>query len=185
MTYRKQFTAVLAGVAMTVAACGGGDSEATTTIDEATTTTEATPSTTEAPATTTTAAATSSTAGEEGIVPGEDPDVDAIVEVYRVVFDSTTSFEEKAALIDDATGLEDTVATYAATGESVGGATVEPTAVVVNGDEAEVVYTIFFSGNPTYPGQPGSATRVNGEWKVSRDMFCGLMASARSACPAG
>lgn len=184
MNHRKQFTALIAVLALALAACGGGDSGSTTTIDEATTTTEAASPTTGAPATTTTAAATSSTAGEEGIVPGEDPEVDAIVALYQTVFDSTTSFDEKAALIVDPTGLEDTVATYASTGESVGGVTVEPTAVVVTGDEAEVVYTIFFSGNPTYPGQQGSAVRVDGEWKVGRDMFCGLMASARSACPA-
>lgn len=185
---RKGLTAALVAVSLLLAACGGGDSGSTTTEAEATTTTQAETTTTAAPIETTTTAAVETTTTEAepaGIVPGEDPDVDAVVEAYVVVFDSTTSFEEKSAFIDDSSGLEETIATYASTGESVGGVTAEATGVTVDGDEAAVIYTLLFSGNPTYPGLDGSAILVDGTWKVSREMFCGVMASARSACPSG
>lgn len=189
MFNRKRLLAVLAVLSLLVVACGGEDAESTTTEAEPTTTTTAETTTTEAPATTTTEAVeeeTTPTAEEESaIVPGEDPDVDAIVEVYQVVFDSSTSYEEKAQYIDDPGGLEDTVATYQSTGDSVGGVTAEPTSVAVNGEDADVVYTLLFSGNPTYPGQSGTALLTDEGWKVTRDMFCGVMASARSACPTG
>ncbi len=162
--------AVLACISLLVAACGTGDGGSTTTQSEPTTTT---------------AESTTTSTETSGIVPGENAEVDAIVAVYSVVFDSTTSFEEKSALIDDPAGLEDTVAAYEATGASVGGVTAEPTAVAVNGAMADVVYTLFFSGNPTYPDLDGTAVLTDDGWQVTREMFCSVMASARSACPTG
>jgi len=175
---------LLAVVAL-VAACGS-DTATTTTVEETTTTTFAETTTTARPETTTTATVeTTTTAAAQPIVPGEDPDVDAIVAVYAVAFDSTTSFEEKATVLVDSAGLEDTVAAYATTGESVGGVTTEVSAVVIDGDTAEVTYTLMFAGNPTYPGLEGDAVRTEEGWKISRDMFCGIMASARVGCPTG
>lgn len=189
MRTRKHLPVLLIILSLVIAACGGDDAGADTTEPEATTTTaEEETTTTAAPETTTTAEAsgTSTTVAEEmAIVPGEDSEVDAVVEVYKVVFDSSTTFEEKAVFIDDPSGLEDTVTTYQATGDSVGGVTAEPTEVTIDGENAAVVYTLFFSGNPTYPGQEGSAMLTDEGWKVSREMFCGVMASARSACPTG
>jgi hypothetical protein len=165
-------------------ACGG--ESATTTTSVATTTTASEPSTTTtAETTTTTLAETATTASAEPIVPGEDPEVDAIVAVYAVAFDSSTSFEEKAAVLVDPAGLEDTVAAYATTGESVGGVTTEVNAVVIDGETAEVTYTLMFAGNPTYPGLQGDAVSTEDGWKISRDMFCGIMTSARVGCPTG
>ncbi len=160
----KNLRVGIACLSLLVAACGTDDSGSTTSQPESATTTAA---------------------EAQGIVPGENADADAIVEVYRVVFDSTTSFEEKSALIDDASGLEDTVATYETTGASVGGVTAEPTSVTINGEMADVVYTLFFSGNPTYPDQPGTAILTDNGWQVTREMFCNVMASARSACTTG
>lgn len=182
---RTQLTVVLVALSLILAACGAdeGDSTTTTAVETTTTTLAATTTTAAPETTTTTEADTTTTVAEAGIVPGEDPDVDAIVEVYAVVFDSTTTFEEKAQYIDDPSGLEETVATYAETGESVGGVSAEVTAVTVAGEQAEVVYTLLFSGNPTYPGLDGTAIKVDDSWKVSREMFCGVMASARSSCP--
>jgi hypothetical protein len=101
-----------------------------------------------------------------------------------VAFDSTSDYETKAQYIDDPSGLEDTVATYTATGESMGGVGVSVTDVVVNGDTADVSYDLLFNGNPVYPDQTGTAVRTADGWKVPRDVFCTLMAHARSACPA-
>lgn len=180
MRKRHQVLSALIIPAMLLTACGEAS------LDTTTTTSEPAATTTEAPSTTTTSMlATTTTKAVTGeIVPGEDPDVDEIVEVYRIAFDSTTTFEEKAAVIEDTTGLEDTVDTYASTGDSVGGVTAEPTAVTVEGDDAVVVYTLYFSGNPTYAGLNGTAVKIDGGWKITRDMFCSVMASARSACPA-
>ena len=65
----------------------------------------------------------------------------------------------------------------------VGGVSVDVTSVTVNGETADVVYTLMFSGNPTYPGQTSVAILGSTGWQLSRDVFCGVMASARSACP--
>lgn len=164
-------------VAALVAACGS-DTPPTTTVGETTTTTVADISTTTSPETATTAAA-------GAIVPGEDPEVDAIVAVYAVAFDSTTTFEEKAAVLVDSAGLEDTVAAYATTGESVGGVTTEVNAVVIEAETAEVTYTLMFADNPTYPGLKGDAVLTEDGWKISRETFCEIMSSARVGCPTG
>lgn len=172
----RRIIVLTAVAALLIAACGGGDdtgSDTTTTSTiEATTTTQAT----------TTTEPTTTTEGGD-IVPGEDPDVDAIVAAYQVVFDSSTSYEEKARYLTEPDGLEETVAKYAETGESFGGVTLEPTSVVVSGDEAAVVYDFLFGGVPSYQGLEGDAVRADGDWKVTREMFCAIMGSARVGCP--
>lgn len=191
MSSSTRLLVLLAGLSLIIAACGTDVSTSNTTRAEAATTTAppatiASPetSTTVAEATTTTEVTTTTKAETAEVVPGDDPDVDAIVEVYQVVFDSTTTYEEKAPYIEDPEGLEGTVETYSSTGASVGGVTALPTEVIISGDTGEVVYTLYFSGNPTYPDLKGDATLTDEGWKVSRDMFCRVMASARSSCPA-
>jgi len=185
MTSSRRLLVLIAGFSIIVAVCGIDDSTSNTTEAEAVTTT-APPATTAPPETSTTVAETPTTTEAEApttteaeaaeIVPGENPDVDAIVAVYQVVFDSTTTYEEKAPYIEDSEGLEGTVETYSSTGDSVGGVTALPAEVTISGDLAEVVYTLYFSGNPTYPGLDGSAILTDEGWKVSRDMFCRVMA---------
>ncbi len=177
--------AAIAALAL-IAACGGDTADSTTTTSsvETTTTTAAETTTTAAAETTTSSVGTTTVSPAEPIVPGEDPDVDEIVAVYAAAFDSTTSFEEKAAVIDGADGLEETVASYATTGETMGGVTTQVDAVSIDGDTASVTYTLMFAGNPTYPGLQGDAIRTAEGWKISREMFCGIMTSARVGCPA-
>lgn len=149
------------------ASCGsdeGGGTETTITI-------------TAAPETTTTVAG--------GIVPGEDPEIDAIVATYSIVFDSETTFEEKAPYLVDPTGLEETVAGYAAAGEAVGGISLQATAVVIDGDSAAVTYDFLFAGSPTYQGLEGDAVKTDAGWQITRETFCGIMSSARVGCPEG
>ncbi len=155
----------------------------TTTTTAATTTTTAATTTTTA-ATTTTTAATTTTTALGAITPGEDPDVDAVVLAYQIVFSSETTYEEKAPYLVDPTGLEETVAKYQETGESMGGITLAPNAVTIDGAVAEVLYDLLFGGTPTYPDLTGDAVLVDDVWKVTREMFCGMMASARVGCPA-
>ena len=192
---RMKSAAIILALAVFAAACAndGGDAEvlpaaSATTIatPTTTTTTTITPTTTTTTPTTTTAAATTTAAPPVSTAPvvlGEDPDVDAIVAAYSVVFDSATSYEEKAAFLTDAVGLEDTVAGYEATGESLGGVTLEAKEVGIAGDEALVLYDFLFGGNPAYSGLEGDAVRTDDGWKVTRDMFCRIMDLARVGCP--
>jgi len=110
-------------------------------------------------------------------------DTQEITDLYETVFSSDTTYEEKASLIDDPAGLEETVAKYTKTGESMGGVGLVATSVTVTGDTAEVTYDLLFGGNPTYPDLLGDAVRVDGTWLVTRELFCSIMASARVGCP--
>jgi hypothetical protein len=179
-------------LALVTAACGGGaesevaaETTATQPDAPATTTTVApTTTTTVAPTTTTTVApTTTTTTAVDGIVPGEDADVDAIVLAYQVAFDSTSDFDTKAPYIDDPSGLEDTVAQYLLTGETMGGISVNVREVTVDGDSATLVYDLMFNDNPTYPDLAGRAVRTEAGWQVPRGAFCSLMSSARVGCP--
>lgn len=157
-------------MALLAAACSSADSAETATTAVSTTVTTA-------PTTTTT------TAAAGGIVPGEDPEVDAVVATYEIVFSSKTGYDEKAPYLDDPAGLEETAAKYQETGESMGGVELYPTAVTVNGETADVTYDLLFGGTPAYPDLSGDAFLIDGTWKITRDMFCAMMASARVGCP--
>ncbi len=184
----KRSLLVLAAFALVAAACGGsedaGSDDVVAVPTTAVTTTAAPTTTTEAAATTTTAAPATTTTAAPSIVPGEDADVDAIVTAYTLAFDSTSDYESKAPYIDDPSGLEDTVAAYLTTGETMGGVGVVVTNVVVNGSEADVTYDLLFNNNPTYPDLPGTAVLTDAGWQVPRTVFCALMSSARVGCPA-
>lgn len=145
-------------------------------------TTTVAPSTTVSP-TTTTVAPTTTAAPPPPIVPGEDADIDAIVEAYAVAFDSVSDYATKAPFIDNAEGLEETIAEYLAVGETFGGIGVAVTGVIVEGAEAQVFYDLLFNENPAYPDLSGSAVLTDEGWKVPRTVFCSLMASARVGCP--
>jgi hypothetical protein len=180
---------VLAAIAT---ACSETDAAETATTEPtpSTTTTTAAPTTTvpatttTVPATTTTVPATTTTVADSGgIIPGEDADVDAVVLTYEIVFSSETGYEEKAPYIDDPEGLEQTVADYQETGESMGGVALAPKAVTIDGDTADVTYDLLFGGTPTYPDLSGDAVLIDETWKITREMFCAMMASARVGCP--
>lgn len=174
---------VLAVVATACADDASEPADTTVTTAEATTTT-----TTTVPATTTTVAATTTTEAEAEIetspvVAGEDEDVDAIVLAYTVVFDSTTSYEEKAPYVVDFEGLESTVTAYAEAGAAMGGISLSADEVGIDGDNARVIYSFLFAGNPAYSDLEGSAVRTDAGWQISREFFCNIMTSARVGCP--
>jgi hypothetical protein len=175
---------LILGLALVAAACGD-DETSDTTVPIATTTIAPATTTTTAPVTTTTEAPTTTTTVAEagGIVPGEDPEVDAVVSAYTIALDSVSSYEEKVVFIDDPTGLEDTIAQYLATASSIGGVGVGVSAVAIDGDAAEVTYDLLIGGNPTYPDLKGAAVKATDGWKITRDAFCFVMVSARGSCP--
>lgn len=188
----KRYLFLVFALAIIAAACSNGDTvESTATTAQPQTTTTAEPaapaSTTTVPATTTTPTTTTvpptTTTTTGGIVAGEDPDVDGVLLAYQIVFSSDTNYDEKAPYIVDPTGLEETVATYQETGESMGGIALAPTAVTIDGEVAEVQYDLLFGGTPTYTDLSGDAVLLDGVWMVTREMFCGMMTSARVGCP--
>lgn len=184
---------VLVAVAALLAAACGTSEEASapdTTVAPDTTTTKATTTTSVAPTTTstsTTLAPATTTTTVDGIetspvVPGEDQDVDDIVEAYFVVFDSGTTFEEKSPYIADPAGLEATVDAYAAAGDAVGGITLQADEVGIQGDEARVIYSFLFAGNPSYSDLEGTAVLTEAGWQITTEFFCEIMELARVGC---
>ena len=177
----KRVLLMALALATLAAACGGssdsGAGEAAPAATTAPTTTAAAPTTTATPTTAT------PTVPESDIVAGEDPDVDAIVTAYTIAFDSQSDYAAKQPYVDDPAGLEDTVARYLETGDTMGGVSVLVRAVAINGDEADVTYDLLFNNNPTYPDLSGTAVLTDDGWKVPRPVFCSLMASARVGCP--
>lgn len=112
-----------------------------------------------------------------------DDDQQAAADAWSTVFDSTIGFDVKAPYLASSDELRETVESYTAAGEAMGGIGLEPTAVRIDGDEATVTYDVLFGGAPAYTALEGEMARVDGVWTVGRDEFCTFMASARNACP--
>ncbi|GMQ94412.1 MAG: hypothetical protein BMS9Abin12_1902 [Acidimicrobiia bacterium] len=175
---KRNLLLVLA-IALLAAACSSAADTTSATEPIEKTTTSVVSTTTTAPTTTTTIppATTTTNATSEA-------DKEAIISAYEIVFSSETTFEEKAALLDDPTGLEETVLKYQETGDSMGGVGAAAKTIKVDGDVAKVTYDLLFGGTPTYPDLTGDAVLVDGTWKITRVMFCQIMTSARVGCPA-
>ena len=105
-----------------------------------------------------------------------------VAAAWAAVFDSTVGFDGKAANLEGADELADTIEAYTAAGESFGGINLAPTAVVIDGDAATITYDVYFGENPAYSELVGEMSLVDGVWTVSRDEFCSFMTSARVGC---
>lgn len=119
--------------------------------------------------------------GTSGDALGEDEQ--AAADAWSLVFDSNVGYDDKAPYLAGAETLRDTIESYTTAGEAMGGITLEPTRVVVDGDTATVTYDVMFGGTAAYTSLDGEIARVDDVWTVSRDEFCTFMASARNACP--
>jgi iron complex transport system substrate-binding protein len=113
-----------------------------------------------------------------------DDDAQAAADAWSAVFDSTFAFDDKAEHLEDAAALQATVESYAAAGSAMGGISLDPTDVVIEGDSATVTYDVLFGGTAAYTAQTGTLTRIDGVWTVAKAEFCSFMASARNPCPA-
>ncbi len=109
----------------------------------------------------------------------------AASDVWALVFDSAVAYDAKAAHIEDAQALQGTIEGYTAAGEPMGGISLAPTAVAVDGDSATVTYDVMFGDRAAYSDLEGVITLVDGTWVVPRAEFCTFMSSARITCPAG
>lgn len=112
-----------------------------------------------------------------------DADQQEAADVWSLVFDSTLGFEEKVPHLEGAEELSSTIEEYGVAGDSYGRIYLEATDVTIDGEAATVTYDVLFGENPAYTDLSGTMTLVDGTWTVSRDEFCGFMASARTPCP--
>ncbi len=55
---------------------------------------------------------------------------------------------------------------------------------MIDADHASVDYTLLFAGQPQFGVRTGTAVRIDGAWKVSRDTECALLALGNVSCPA-
>ncbi len=205
------WSALLLAFVLTATACGGGDDagteapppespgESTTTTSEPTTTTttsEPTATTTTSEPTATTGASTidegtsttsttvaveaTPSSSESSDRPGDEEQT--VMDAWAVVFDSSLDISAKLNHLDGAASLEASNAAYAAAGERMGGISLEPTAAEVDGDSATVTYNVLFGATVAYEDLSGTLQRVDGSWVVSRESYCGFLASARTRC---
>jgi iron complex transport system substrate-binding protein len=115
---------------------------------------------------------------------GLDAEQQAAADAWATVFDSTIGFDAKSGLLEDADALRATVESYATAGEAMGGISLVPTAVVVDGAAATITYDVMFGDTAAYSDLTGTIDKVGDTWVVPRSEFCSFMASARNACPA-
>ena len=101
---------------------------------------------------------------------------------WATVFDSSVDFAEKVPHLQDAAALEASDAAYAEAGERMNGISLEPTAAVIDGDVAAIIYDVLFAGSAAYKDLTGEVVLVDGVWMVTRDTYCGFLASARTPC---
>ena len=101
---------------------------------------------------------------------------------WAVVFDSRADFADKVPHLQDAAELEASNTAYAETGERMNGISLEPTSAAVDGDVAVVTFDVLFAGRAAYEDLTGEVVLVDGIWTVSREAFCGFLASARTPC---
>jgi hypothetical protein len=55
---------------------------------------------------------------------------------------------------------------------------------MIDGEHANVDYTLLFDGQPQFGVRTGTAVKIAGVWKVSRDTECALLSLGDITCPA-
>lgn len=110
---------------------------------------------------------------------------EAASRAWQLVFDSEADVDAKVDHLAESAALRGTLEAFAETGATMGGISLTPTDVVIDGDSAVITYDVMFGGTVAYGDQTGTIALVDGNWTVSREEFCGFMASARTPCPGG
>jgi hypothetical protein len=120
--------------------------------------------------------------------PPEDEEAarEAIVEAYTVVWSAETSDETRAARLDDACGVAQALAVARANlPDAVGTLSVQVNDVqFLNPTSATVAYTLQILTPAEYYDYTGRAVLVDGDWKVTRDTVCGVLALVGADCDA-
>ena len=120
--------------------------------------------------------------GSDAMMDADSPEGIAAA-AWRVVFDSSADFADKAPHLQGSDALEDANSAYMQGASRFGGFKLEPTAVEIDGDTATVTYNVLFGDAVQYTDQTGTLTLIDGVWQVSRSEYCGFLASARTPCP--
>jgi hypothetical protein len=114
---------------------------------------------------------------------GFDADQQAVATAWETAVNSSLSFEDVAPVIEDADALQATIEAYPAAADMVGGITATVTQVTIDGDAAQILYTVSFDGvEAPYGELEGALVKVDGSWLVPHDEYCAVQAYARNDC---
>ena len=132
-------------------------------------------STSGAPSTTTSPAASDSSQ------PQYTGDEAQIADVFRT-FISGSDIDTLVSLLEDGVALRETLS------KEPTGKTGTPSAridsvTLVDDTHALVTYSILLNGQLSLPNQHGTAVKIDGTWRVSRDTYCALVAQGGIQCP--
>ena len=137
---------------------------------------------------------------DDGMMPGDDmddsmpPDMmpgdvyvpasaeeQAVMDALVLVFNPIADFNDKAVYIQDSSDLEEINDQFGALAQGFG-ASLNTTAVSVEGDTATVTFDVLAGSTVLMPGRSVSLEMVDGEWTISREVFCSFMALLDISC---
>lgn len=171
MKLSRTVLATLAVGALIFTACGGDDSDdsdSSSGSGSATTASEPADDT----ATTTTAADSAALGDDEATA----------ADLVATLFDSSVVFDDKIELVEGGEAHRADHDAYVVAATAVGGITIQPTAVTIDGDTATVTYGLSFADTTQYEDLSIGVTRSGDGWVVSTDEFCGFVAQAGTPC---
>jgi hypothetical protein len=96
--------------------------------------------------------------------------------VWTVFFDAGTPATQRIALLQDGSALAAVIKAQSSSPLAAGSAAKVSSVQVTSPVQASVHYAITLGGKTALPGQIGVAVKQRGEWLVSRQSFCGLLA---------
>ena len=118
-----------------------------------------------------------------GVDSSPDTDEQAAEDAFAKVFDSNVAFADKAEFIAEPDAVEAAAEAYASAGSAMGGISLKPTGVTIDGDTATVTYDVLFGTETAYSDLTETISRVGGSWVVANETFCGFLTQARVPCP--
>jgi hypothetical protein len=140
------------------------------------------------PSTTTvhTAAPTTVTTPLDATAPAKSADEQEIRDLFATWLGTTSTDDKVRALIEDGESIleaihaglaqhtPDDLAKFSGRADTV---------QLIDADHATVQYTLLYNGQPLYGQRTGAAVKVDGNWQVSRDTECELLALGGITCP--
>lgn len=101
--------------------------------------------------------------------------IEAVTDTYQRFFAGSTSADQKIALLENGQAFAATIKAQAGTPIAKSTSATVSNVSSTAADHATVTFTVLFNGKPALVGQPGSAVRVDGMWKVTAATFCALL----------